>query len=192
MEARCCSGRGISSTGCRRLAAIRSETHLANNHHDHPDSDGRHRFSDYCHSTAPNRVDHDQRSQAPERALVRHSLLVSVPKGVMIDIETTGKSEYEDEILTLGLKIKGVDLFQPWKELTGRRGEKLPKLDELATEPEEYFKLERTKGSDIPLVWEEYCETRQTELLKKIIRHNQSDLLRELYLLIHYPFPYEL
>ncbi len=34
--------------------------------------------------------------------IVRHSLLVSVPKGIMIDLETTGKSEDEDEILTLG------------------------------------------------------------------------------------------
>ena len=176
--------------------------------------------------------------------VVRHHLLVSVPKGALIDIETTGKNEHEDEILTLGyvdrneiivvqrtsksrssfyreiehvirrldkpfyayniefeekflraqlgLRIRGVDLFRPWQELAGETCKKWPKLDELVTEPEEYFELERTTGSDIPVLWRRYCRTRETGLLNRIIRHNQSDLLRELYLLIHYPFLYDL
>ncbi len=170
-------------------------------------------------------------------------LMVSIPQGTLIDIETTGLDSKHDEIIIFGyvernylriicrtsqhekpfiaqiasivsklpkpfyaynlsfeegflkakgIDIEGIDLFRPWREKAERYGLKWPKLDELFSHAEHYFNEPVIIGKDVPLLWEVFLKTRDEECLRQIIRHNESDLLRELYLLVYYRDNYKL
>lgn len=170
-------------------------------------------------------------------------LLVSIPQGSLIDIETTGLDRIHDEIVVFGyvqgsrleiicrtskdeepfitqiaglipklpkpfyaynlsfekeflkargMNIEGIDLFQPWREKAEKLGLKWPKLDELFTHAEHYFSEPVISGKDVPLLWENFLKTGDRDYLQQIIRHNESDLLRELYLLVYYRESYRL
>jgi uncharacterized protein YprB with RNaseH-like and TPR domain len=156
-------------------------------------------------------------------------LMLGIPQGTLIDLETTGLDVEHDEIVLCGyiqgnrleiicrnsekeepftvqlaelvstlprpfyaynlsfekgflqakgIDIEGVDLFQPWKEKAEALYLKWPKLDELFSHAEQYFN-------------EKFLHTRDDNYLQQIIRHNESDLLRELYLLVYYRDSYK-
>ncbi len=170
-------------------------------------------------------------------------LMVSIPQGTLLDIETTGLDEIYDEIVVFGyiqesrleiicrtsreekpfiaqitrlipklhgpfyaynlsfekrfleakgINIEGIDLFQPWREKAEALCLKWPKLDELFSHAEHYFNEPVVSGRDIPLLWRRFLETGNKDYLQQIIRHNESDLLRELYLLVYYRDSYRL
>jgi hypothetical protein len=170
-------------------------------------------------------------------------LIVSIPQGTLIDIETTGLDGSYDEIVIFGyiqgsrleiicrtsekegpfiaqiarlvpnlsrpfyaynlsfergflkakgINIRGIDLFQPWKEKAEALRLKWPKLDELFSHAEHYFNEPVISGKDVPLLWEEFLKTGDKDYLQQIVRHNESDLLRELYLLVYYRDSYRL
>lgn len=173
----------------------------------------------------------------------RRELMVSIPRGTLIDIETTGLNSNYDEIVVFGyvqgsrleilcrtsreeepfiaqvaelvsvlpkpfyaynlsfeesflkargIGIRGIDLFRPWKEKAEALKLKWPKLDELLSHAEHYFNEPVISGKDVPMLWERFLETRDEDYLQQIIRHNESDLLRELYLLVYYRDSYRL
>ena len=76
----------------------------------------------------------------------------------------------------------------PWKRRADAEGLKWPKLEELLPDPETYFGDEITSGKQVPIIWREYLATGDEELLERIVRHNEIDLLRELMLLVRYGF----
>jgi len=170
-------------------------------------------------------------------------LLVSIPQGTLVDIETTGLDGSYDEVVVFGyiqgncleiicrtsgneepfiarlaelvpalprpfyaynlsfekgflrakgMDIEGIDLFQPWKEKAEELCLKWPKLDELFSHAEHYFNEPVISGKDIPSIWERFLHTGDRDYLQQIIRHNESDLLRELYLLVYYRDRYKL
>jgi len=167
-------------------------------------------------------------------------LIVSIPRGTLVDIETTGLDRIQDEIVVFGyiqgscleiicrtseeerpfiaqiaslvsklprpfyaynlsfekdfLKTKGmsIDLFQPWREKAEKYKLKWPKLDELFSHAEDYFTEPVISGKDVPMLWERFLYTGDRDYLQQIIRHNESDLLRELYLLVYYRDSYGL
>ena len=169
--------------------------------------------------------------------------MVSIPRGTLIDIETTGLNSDYDEIVVFGyvqenrleiicrtskeedqfitqlaelvsklprpfyaynlsfekgflrakgMNIEGLDLFQPWKEKAEELGLKWPKLDELFSHAEHYFNEPVISGKDVPRLWERFLHTGDKDYLQQIIRHNEADLLRELYLLVYYRDSYRL
>jgi uncharacterized protein YprB with RNaseH-like and TPR domain len=64
-------------------------------------------------------------------------------------------------------------------------------LDELFSHAEQYFNEPVISGRDVPPLWRRYLNTRDDNYLQQIIRHNESDLLRELYLLVYYRDSYK-
>ena len=169
-------------------------------------------------------------------------LMVGIPHGTLIDIETTGLDMGHDEIVLFGyiqgshleiicrtseeeapliaqlgelvpvlpqpfyaynlsfekgflkakgINIEGVDLFQPWKEKAEALYLKWPKLDELFSHAEHYFNEPVISGRDVPFLWQRFLYTRDDKYLQQIIKHNESDLLRELYLLVYYRDSYK-
>lgn len=169
-------------------------------------------------------------------------LMVGIPQGTLIDIETTGLNVGRDEIVLFGyiqgshlgiicrtseeeapfiaqlaeliptlpkpfyaynlsfekgflkakeIDIEGVDLFQPWKEKAEALYLKWPKLDELLSHAEHYFNEPVISGRDVPLLWQRFLRTGDDDCLQQIIKHNESDLLRELYLLVYYRDSYK-
>jgi len=100
-------------------------------------------------------------------------------------------SRFEKDIMEkeLGLKVRDsdfVDLMRPWKEKANLKGIKWPKLDELISEPEDYFSEEKISGKDVPGLWKAYLAGGTERLLKMIMEHCLSDVLREMILLIRY------
>jgi uncharacterized protein YprB with RNaseH-like and TPR domain len=91
-----------------------------------------------------------------------------------------------------GINIQGIDLFKPWKEKAEKLYLKWPKLDELFSHAEHYFSEPVISGKDIPMLWEKFLKTGNEDYLQQIVRHNESDLLRELYLLVYYRDSYRL
>lgn len=87
-----------------------------------------------------------------------------------------------------GISRKFGDIMAPWRRRADAEGLKWPKLDELLPDPETYFGDEITSGAQIPRIWAEYLATGKSELLDRIVRHNEIDLLRELMLLVRYGF----
>jgi uncharacterized protein YprB with RNaseH-like and TPR domain len=169
-------------------------------------------------------------------------LMLGIPQGTLIDIETTGLDVDHDEIVLFGyiqgsrleiicrnseqeepfivqlaqlvptlprpcyaynlsfekgflqakgIDIEGIDLFQPWKEKAEALYLKWPKLDELFSHAEHYFNEPVISGRDVPSLWERFLFTRNDNYLQQIIKHNESDLLRELYLLVYYRDSYK-
>jgi hypothetical protein len=169
-------------------------------------------------------------------------LMLGIPQGTLIDIETTGLGVNQDEIVLFGyiqgsrleiicrnseeeapfiaqlaglvptlprpfyaynlsfekgflhakgIDIEGIDLFQPWKEKAEALYLKWPKLDELFSHAEHYFNEPVISGKDVPLLWQRFLFTDDDSYLQQIIRHNESDLLRELYLLVYYRDSYK-
>lgn len=170
-------------------------------------------------------------------------LMLGLPQGTLIDLETTGLDADRDEIVLFGyiqgsrleiicrnigedaqfvtqltelvralpkpfyaynlsfekgflrakgIHIEGVDLFQPWKEKAEALRLKWPKLDELFSHAEHYFNEPVISGKDVPLLWQKFLRTREDSYLQQIIKHNESDLLRELYLLVYYRDSYKI
>lgn len=98
---------------------------------------------------------------------------------------------FEKEILEteFGLSVKSqdfIDIMDPWKVKADGRGLKWPKLDELISEPEDYFKEHKISGKDVPSIWKAFLMTEDERLLKIIMEHCLSDILREAILLIRY------
>ena len=91
----------------------------------------------------------------------------------------------------LGIKKEVVDVFAPWRKMAESQGQKWPKLDDLVSEPEIYLDMPRITGRDCPILWKNYLQTMDRELLTPIMEHNKSDILRTLFLLIQYPELYE-
>lgn len=169
-------------------------------------------------------------------------LMLGIPQGTLIDLETTGLDADQDEIVLFGyirgsrleiicrsseeetlfttqlaelvptlpepfyaynlsfekaflqakgIDIEGIDLFQPWKEKAEALYLKWPKLDELFSHAEQYFNEPVICGRDVPLLWQRFLNTRDDTYLQQIIKHNESDLLRELYLLVYYRDSYK-
>jgi len=169
-------------------------------------------------------------------------LMVSIPQGTLVDIETTGLDSNRDEIVVFGyvernylkivcrtskneepfiaqltelvpklsrpfyaynlsfekgflrakgMNIEGIDLFQPWKEKAEGLYLKWPKLDELISHAEHYFNEPVISGKDVPWLWERFLHTGNKDYLQQIVKHNESDLLRELYLLVYYRDSYK-
>jgi len=169
-------------------------------------------------------------------------LMLGIPQGTLIDLETTGLDMGHDEIVLFGyiqgsrleiicrssieeapfivqlaelvprlskpfyaynlsfekgflqakgITIEGIDLFQPWKEKAEALYLKWPKLDELFSHAEHYFNEPVISGKDVPLLWQRFLQTGDDNYLQQIIRHNESDLLRELYLLVYYRDSYK-
>jgi len=135
-------------------------------------------------------------------------LLVRIPKGSLIDLETTGLNPNQDEIVAFGC-IKGNYLKVVQRKC---RNETyfLTLINQEFRELRQPFyaynaKFERdfvkTKfginagfvdlGEDIPKLWSKYLTSKDFKYLKPIIRHCQIDLLRELVLLIHYYRSYQ-
>jgi uncharacterized protein YprB with RNaseH-like and TPR domain len=169
-------------------------------------------------------------------------LMLGIPQGTLIDLETTGLDVDHDEIVLFGyiqgsrlgiicrnskeeapfivqlaelvptlpkpfyaynlsfekgflqakgIDIEGIDLFQPWKEKAEALYLKWPKLDELFSHAEHYFNEPVISGRDVPLLWQKFLHTENDNYLQQIIKHNESDLLRELYLLVYYRDSYK-
>ncbi len=169
--------------------------------------------------------------------------MLGIPRGTLIDLETTGLDMERDEIVLLGyiqgscleiicrssedeapfilqiaeliprlprpfyaynlpfekgflrakgIDIEGVDLFQPWKAKAEALCLKWPKLDELFSHAERYFNEPVISGKDIPGLWRKFLSTKDDAYLQQIIKHNESDLLRELYLLVYYRESYSI
>ena len=97
-------------------------------------------------------------------------------------------ADFEREIMETELRLSVkpqdfVDIMQPWKVKAERRGLKWPKLDELISEPEDYFKEHKISGKDVPSIWKAYLMTGDEKILKIIMEHCLSDILREAILL---------
>jgi uncharacterized protein YprB with RNaseH-like and TPR domain len=105
-------------------------------------------------------------------------------------------ARFDKEIIEseLGLRFKSedfVDLQQPYKIKANSLNLKWPRLDELISEPEKYFGEAQVSGKDCPGLWKGYLATGNENLLKMIMRHNLSDLLREAILLLLHPELYK-
>jgi hypothetical protein len=79
-----------------------------------------------------------------------------------------------------------VDIMKPWRRKAEAKGMKWPKLDELMSEPEDYFKDQKICGKDIPKMWSTYLKVGTESYLKRIMEHCLSDMLREAILLLRY------
>lgn len=99
------------------------------------------------------------------------------------DFET---SVMQDELGMKVAKTDFVDIMHPWKVKADRFGLKWPKLDELISEPEDYFKDNKISGKDVPGLWKAYLAGGTETLPRMIMEHSLSDLLRETILLIRY------
>ncbi|MGI0080594.1 MAG: ribonuclease H-like domain-containing protein [Nitrososphaerales archaeon] len=89
----------------------------------------------------------------------------------------------------LGMDIRDgslVDIMKPWKEKAEGKRLKWPKLDELISEPGDYFNDRKISGKDIPRLWGIYTKTGIESALTRIMEHCFSDMLREAILLLRY------
>ena len=103
-------------------------------------------------------------------------------------------SEFEMNIMTdeLGMDVGPsdfVDIMRPWRTKAEKARLKWPKLDDLISEPEDYFKDNKISGKDVPGLWKAYLAGGTDVLLRMIMEHSLSDMLRETVLLIRYEPP---
>jgi uncharacterized protein YprB with RNaseH-like and TPR domain len=106
------------------------------------------------------------------------------------------KVDFEKKVIERELEIilkedELIDLQQPYKIKANSLGLKWPKLDELISEPEKYFGDMQVRGKDCPGLWKGYLATGNENLLKMIMQHNLSDLLRETMLMLLHPELYK-
>jgi uncharacterized protein YprB with RNaseH-like and TPR domain len=101
-------------------------------------------------------------------------------------------SSFERDVIRLELGIEildqdFVDLMAPWKQKAMENGLKWPRLDELISEPEDYFQRDKVTGREVPLLWKQFLEDQRSERpLEMIVKHCASDVLREATLLLRY------
>jgi uncharacterized protein YprB with RNaseH-like and TPR domain len=100
-------------------------------------------------------------------------------------------AKFEREIIEdeLGLHLPEkdiLDIMEPWRTKAESMGKKWPKLDELISVPGDYFGEEKTTGRDVPRLWQEYLTTHSEAILKKIMDHCLSDVVRESVLLLSF------
>lgn len=97
-------------------------------------------------------------------------------------------AEFESKFLKhkLGQEISLIDIRAPLAERANKLGLDFPSLDKLASVPREYFGEKPMYGRDAPKSWEIYLKTGQNSFLVPIVHHNIEDLLRALYILMHY------
>lgn len=89
-------------------------------------------------------------------------------------------AEFEKGFLErFGFKGIFVDILDPWKTKANELNIRAPKLDELVPGPEKYMGEKTTTGSDVVQMWSRYLKSGDLDVLKRIIRHNQIDLLQE-------------
>lgn len=96
------------------------------------------------------------------------------------------RSVFETELGISTKKDDFVDIMGPWKVRADGLGLKWPKLGELISEPEEYFEHHVASGKDVPDLWKGYLGSRDEKILRVIMEHCLSDILREAVLLIRY------
>ncbi len=87
----------------------------------------------------------------------------------------------------LALKLSSaelIDIMQPFREKAEKLCIKWPRLDDLISEPEDYFREQKISGKNVPILWKQYLLSGNTQLLEKIMLHCMSDLLREWILLV--------
>jgi hypothetical protein len=80
-----------------------------------------------------------------------------------------------------------VDLMRGWKVKSEDAGIKWPGVSDLMSEPEDYYNEPKITGKRVPSLWKLYTETKADWVLKQIIDHCLSDVLREAVLLLRYP-----
>ncbi len=101
-------------------------------------------------------------------------------------------TRFEKDVIRIELKMEVadddfVDIMQPWRKKAEESGLKWPKLDDLMSEPEDYFNDDKICGKDVPGLWKAYLSGGTENLLKMIMEHCLSDILRETILLVRYP-----
>ncbi|MEM0116828.1 MAG: ribonuclease H-like domain-containing protein [Conexivisphaerales archaeon] len=97
--------------------------------------------------------------------------------------------EFEMKVMKeeLGMQVNDSDFYdimKPYKEMAETRRMKWPKLDELISEPEDYFGEGKVSGKDVPELWYAYLQSGDESILDAIAQHCFSDVLREMVLLI--------
>jgi len=100
-------------------------------------------------------------------------------------------SSFEQKIMQceLGLTLSEdefVDIMQPWKAKAEEWDLKWPSLDDLISEPEDYFQVDKVSGKDVPRYWNMYLQTSEVSYLKPIMEYCLSDILRETMLMLRY------
>lgn len=96
---------------------------------------------------------------------------------------------FEKEIMQIELNLKVsdadfIDIMHPYREKAAKLCMKWPRLDELISEPEDYFNEGKISGKDVPALWNKYLTSGNVILLEKIMLHCFSDVLRELVLIV--------
>lgn len=81
-----------------------------------------------------------------------------------------------------------VDIMKPWKDKAARKAMKWPSLDELISEPEDYFRELKVSGESVPKMWRIYRKSnfKFEQPVLRIMDHCFSDILRESILLLRY------
>ena len=81
-----------------------------------------------------------------------------------------------------------VDLMDLWKEKAESKGMQWPSLDDLVSEPEDYFHEFKTTGENVPRAWKRYVRSgfKFEAPVRGIMDHCFSDILRESILLLRY------
>ena len=103
---------------------------------------------------------------------------------------------FEMAVMTeeLGMQVAAeefVDVMAPWRAKAESMGLKWPRLDELVSEPGEYFGEAHISGRDVPALWKEYLEERCEGAVRRIMEHCFSDLIREALLVVRHGSPFE-
>lgn len=88
----------------------------------------------------------------------------------------------------LGVKFDH-DLFERWRQLSEKMDDggirtQWPSLMELMAGPYATLGTHDILGHQVPLLWNDYLQTRDSDILMKISDHNYFDLLRDCCLLI--------
>lgn len=100
---------------------------------------------------------------------------------------------FERDIISIELGLENndtdfVDLMRPWKRKAAQYGKKWPRLDDLISEPEDYFEEGKISGAKVPELWMKYLSNMTNKgILKLIMDHCFSDVMREATLLLRYP-----
>jgi len=129
-----------------------------------------------------------------QRKTKEKDLFYSEVKGILKQLPRpfyAYNADFERSVMKeeLGLEVGPgdfVDIMRPWKAKAEKAGLKWPKLDELISEPEDYFKDNKISGKDMPGLWKAYLAGGTEVLLRMIMEHSLSDLLRETVLLVRY------